>query len=395
MLFKNCLINGVKADIAVKNGVITDGEYDGGVTDCGGLAAFYGFFDMHCHLRDPGFTEKETVETGLLSAAKGGFTSVMPMPNTDPVCDNPETVKYILDKAEKCGVKVYPIAAATAGQKGETVTDLAALLSSGAAAFSDDGRPVVKDAVALKVMSEACRLGSFYISHCETPSLNKDGVVTPASEEAMIERECLLAFSTASRVHIAHVSTAGGAEIIRRYKSLGARVTAETCPHYFCFTAADAGDNTNFKMNPPLRGESDRLAIIGALQDGTIDVISTDHAPHTDAEKAKPYKDAPNGIIGFETAFAASYTALVSSGAVTLSKLTEILAAPYRITGKKGGKIAAGVPADLVFVDLDEKFVYDREEIRSKSHNSPFIGKTLTGRVKLTVSDGKTVYSEI
>ncbi len=396
MLFKNCFVNGKPTDIAVKNGVITDGEYDGEIIDMGGAAATYGFLDMHCHLRDPGYTHKEDVETGLSAAAKGGFTTVMPMPNTNPVTDNPETLSYLSEKASRFYVNVLPVAASTVGQRGEALTDCKALVASGAAAFSDDGYPVVNDEMAKAAIISAYGAGTVFISHCETPSLNQNGKVTPESEEAMIERDLKTSLETGARLHIAHVSTKRGVELIRAAKKKGAPVTAETCPHYFCFNEDAVNGNTNFKMNPPLRSEEDRQAIIEGLKDGTLDVISTDHAPHAVSEKAREFKAAPNGILGFETAFSAGYTSLVKTGRLSLSELLyKMSERPYEIMGKKGGKLEAGNPADIAFLDLEKQFIYTEEEIRSKSKNSPFIGKTLFGRVIMTVVNGKIIYSEI
>ena len=394
MLFKNCITENGVCDIAVKNGVITNGEYDGEVIDCNGLFACYGFLDMHCHLRDPGFTYKEDITSGLKAAAKGGFTSVMPMPNTKPVCDSPDVVNYILQKSKPLGVKVYPVAAATEGQKGEHLTDFEALKESGAIAFSDDGVPVCSNSLAKEAIIKAANISSFFISHCETPELNQNGKVTPESEEAMILRECEISKETGKRVHIAHVSTAKGIEIIRKAKKSGACVTAESCPHYFCFNETEVS-GTNFKMNPPLRTENDRLAVIEGLKDRTLDVISTDHAPHTPEEKAAPYNKAPNGILGFETAFAAGYTHLVKTGRLTLSELVyKMSKKPYEICGIKGGELKEGMPADMVFINLSESFVYKKEEILSKSQNSPFIDKELYGRIKITVSNGNIIYDE-
>lgn len=396
MLFKNCTVNGKLTDIAVKNGVITDGEYDGGIIDCGGLTASYGFLDMHCHLRDPGYTHKEDIVTGLAAAAKGGFTAVMPMPNTSPVTDNEKTLKYVLEKVEGLGVKVLPVAASTVGQKGSELTDCAALIKAGAAAFSDDGYPVVNDGIAREAIVNADKEGSFFISHCETPSLNINGKVTPESEEAMIARDCETSLKTGARLHIAHVSTEKGVQIIREAKKNGAHVTAETCPHYFCFNETEVNGNTSFKMNPPLRSEKDREAIIEGLKDGTLDVISTDHAPHAKEEKAREFAAAPNGILGFETAFSAGYTYLVKAGRLTLSELIYKMAVrPYEIVGARGGRFEAGYPADIVLLDLEKEFIYTEDEIRSKSKNSPFVKKKLIGRVVLTAVNGKIIYSEI
>ncbi len=396
MLFKNCNVNGKITDIAVKNGVITNGEYDGEIIDCNGLYATYGFLDMHCHLRDPGYTHKENIETGLMGAAKGGFTSVMPMPNTSPVTDNAKTVRYVIERAAELGVKVLPVAASTVGQKGSELTDCNELISAGAAAFSDDGYPVVNDEIAKEAILKAYNAGSFFISHCETPSLNVCGKVTPESEEAMIERDCNTSLETGAKLHIAHVSTEKGVAIIREAKKNGAPVTAETCPHYFCFNEEEVNGNTSFKMNPPLRAESDRKAIINGLKDGTLDVISTDHAPHAAEEKAREFAAAPNGILGFETAFSAAYTYLVKTGELSLKEITEKMSfKPYEIVGVKGGKLEEGFCADIVFIDLDKEFTYTEKEIKSKSKNSPFINKKLFGRVVMTVANGKIIYSEI
>lgn len=365
-----------------------------------------GILDMHVHLRDPGFTHKEDIATGGAAAVAGGVTAVACMPNTKPAIDSPETIAYIAEKAAaQSPAKVHPIAAITLGEKGETLCEFEALARAGAVAFSDDGMPVMSRDIMREAMIRADKLGKLVISHCEDfnftepypaskhdPRLGADLYLTN-TEESMAARDIALALETGCAVHIAHISTAVSAELVRRAKQLGARVSCETCPHYLLLTeAAVAEKGTNAKMNPPLRTPADREAIIRAVCDGTVDVLVTDHAPHSAEEKAQPLDRAPNGIIGLETLVGGALTAL--RGKVSPEAIFEKMsAAPRRLLGLAPQGLKAGDPADLTLVDPDEKWTLREEDIRSKSHNSPFIGCEFIGRANVTIVDGKVVFS--
>lgn len=367
-----------------------------------------GLIDMHCHLRDPGFEYKEDLLSGSRAAAAGGFTTVACMPNTKPVCDRPEVVEYLRKKAASIGlVDVLPIASITVGLAGADLSPMATLLASGAVAFSDDGLPVAGRGMMAEGMRLAASLGTRVISHCEQPDFHPEAGLTASSfglpgceipiesdEEAMVAREVALCQETGAPVHIAHVSTRNSVSLVRYAKEKGLPVSAETCPHYLLFTSdLVAQKGTNAKMNPPLRSEQDRLAVIAGLVDGTIDILATDHAPHSAEEKARPFAEAPNGIVGFETALAASLTALVHSGEMSLSEaLKKLTVSPAELFGLDVGRIAVGKPCDLVLFDPDEPWTPDPETFLSKSKNSPFGGVPLKGRVHYTIFRGKVAY---
>ncbi len=416
LLIKNAVLatTNQKLDVLCEDGVITglapeisaDGHT---VLDAAGLMLSPGLVDLHVHLRDPGQTAKEDIATGTAAAAAGGFTAVACMPNTKPVGDSVEVMEYILDRAAKEGsARVLPIAAVTVGQNGETMTDFAALRQAGACAFSDDGVPVMSDQIAQDAMCEATRLGTMVISHCEDADMVKnyacnEGKISellgipgrPAiAEDKMVQRDCDIAAATGTRVHIAHVSTKGSVEIIRRAKAAGAPVTAETCPQYFIFTEDLVPEKgTMARINPPLRTEEDRQAILAGVLDGTLDVIVTDHAPHTAEEKAKPLTEAPSGMVGLETSFAACMTYLVKPGHLSLPQLIEKMSVlPSKLIGHDGGRVAIGAPADLMLFDPDEVWTVDPSQFRSRGRNTPFSGVELTGRVKATVCAGRMTY---
>ena len=384
------------------------------VLDAAGLAAAPGLVDMHCHLRDPGLEYKEDIRSGTHSAAAGGITSVACMPNTLPVCDSVETIRYIRKKAaEVSPIRVYPIGAVTLGEKGAQPAPYAALREAGAVAFSDDGMPV-KDAPRMReAMLEARRLGTVVISHCEDfdfdqaraaagdSGLNGEDRGLPGcrvpietDEESMAARDIALSLQTGAPVHIAHVSTKNTIALVRYAKSAGLPVTCETCPHYFLLDSGIiAAKGTLAKMNPPLRTASDRDAVIDGLCDGTIDAIVTDHAPHAAEEKARPFESAPNGIVGFETMLAGSLTALYHTGRMTLPDvLRRLTCTPSDILGIDAGRIQTGAIADLVLFAPDEEWTPDPTLFLSKSKNSPFGGMRLKGRVKYTISAGRVVY---
>lgn len=393
------------------------------VVDARGMVACPGFIDLHCHLREPGGEAAESIATGCRSAAAGGFTTVFCMPNTNPVCDNAITVRYMLDRAAgACGVRVVPVASVTLGQQGELLSDFAALKEAGAGALSDDGRPVGSSDLMRRAMEHASTLGMVIFDHCEDMSLTGDGVmhegsvalrlglkgIPRASEATIVARDCALSLMTGCRLHVCHVSNVESVEAIRHFKRRGAPVTAEVSPHHLTLThdavrvpvpraPMPGGYSTHAKMKPPLCEESDRLALIEALEDGTIDCIATDHAPHTPATKATTFDAAPFGIIGFETAFPVLYTSLVKPGRWTLEFLIEKMsAAPARVMGdleatRGRGTLSPGSPADVALLRLDGEWEYTESGVRSRSRNSPWIGSKLAARVMATVCGGRVI----
>lgn len=383
-------------------------ESDAEIIDAGGLYVLPGLVDAHCHLREPGFEYKEDIESGTRSAAAGGFTSIACMPNTNPVVDNKAIVSYIKNTAkEKGAVNVFPIAAISKGMKGEELAEIGELAEAGAVAISDDGKPVVNSSLMKKAMQYSSMFGIKVISHCEEKDLADEGVMNegytstimglkgiPApSEEIMVAREAILSEYLKIPVHIAHVSTELSVDIVRNAKKRGVRITAETCPHYFSLTEeACLGFNTLAKVNPPLRTEKDRLAVIEGLKDGTIDMIATDHAPHHRDEKNVEFNIAANGLVGFETAFALAVTYLVKNGALTMEELVYKLSeAPSQMLGIDKGTLGIGKDADITIVNPDEEYVVDIEKFMSKSKNSPYNGFKLSGTIKHTIVGGKVV----
>ena len=400
--------------VRVQDGVVADigeklepraGET---VLNAEGKVLMPGLVDMHVHLRDPGFTHKEDILTGCEAAAAGGVTAVACMPNTKPVTDSPETIRYILEKAASAKARVYPVGAITRGLAGEDLTDMAALKAAGAVAVSDDGRPVPTARLMRAGMEKAEAAGLLTISHCEDLDLIHGGIMhlgsvsrelgvpgmDRASEDAMTARELALAESAGTRIHIAHVSTAGAAGFIRSAKARGVKATCETAPHYFLLTHELLRKrDADYRMNPPLREESDVNAIREAVADGTIDCIVTDHAPHAAQEKAD-FEKAPNGVVGLETSFAASYTGLVKTGVISLNRLVELMSVnPARILGIPGGCIRKGCPADLALADLNRTWTVEPEALHSKSKNTVFKGMTFTGKIICTLCGGEIVYT--
>lgn len=379
--------------------------------DASGLILAPGLIDLHTHLRDPGFTEKEDIVTGCAAAAAGGVTTLCAMPNTLPACDTPETIRYVLQKAENAQARVLPVAAITKGLKGEELTDMAALKEAGACAFSDDGVPVQTAAQMQQALALSGNLNAPIFAHTEDRSLSAGGIVNDcafcadldvkgipnSAEDVGTAREIALLMSAPqnARLHICHVSTAGSVSLIRDAKARGLHITAETCPHYFMFTDAKISEkDADYRMNPPLRSENDRQAVLRGVLDGTLDVIATDHAPHTEAEKADFYK-APNGVIGMETSFAASYTALVQSGMLTVSDLIDKMSVrPAKILGIDGGTLRVGARADLILIDENEAWTVDTEKLHGKSKNCVFKNCTLQSKIKMTVSAGRIVYND-
>ncbi len=364
------------------------------IVDAHGLVAAPGLVDMHVHLRDPGFTYKEDILSGCRAAAAGGVTSLLAMPNTNPVTDTPETVRDILSRAQKADARVYVAAAITQGLKSEQLCDLAVLKNAGAVALSDDGRPVETAALMAQAMTQAPKLNLKIVSHCEDISLTKTGF-SYASEDCGTAREIALAAAFDVPVHICHVSTAASAALIRDAKLRGVQVTAETAPHYIMLTESELQRrDADYRMNPPLRSEEDRLAIIDAILDGTIDAIATDHAPHSPDEKAN-FLTAPNGSIGMETSLAVCITALVKTGSMDLSQLIERMSFnPAYILGLNAGTLNVGAPADVVLFDENEEWTVDETKLHGKSRNTPFKGLTLTGKVKMTICRSEIVYND-
>ncbi len=405
--------SGEKITVYIENGVFTDkltGDADE-IIDAEGLTLFPGLIDMHCHLREPGFEYREDIKSGTASAAKGGFTSVCCMPNTNPVCDNAAVVEGILRKADLvASCHVYPIGAASKKLEGKEISEMGLMKEAGIVAVSDDGKPIATANLLKKVLEYASDFDLPVLNHCEELSIAEgamnEGAISTAlglrgipaiAEEIMISRDIQTAEYLDMPIHICHVSTKKGIEIIRQAKKRGVKVTCETCPHYFSLTEeACQTYDTNFKMNPPLRTEEDRLAVIEGIKDGTIDCIVTDHAPHHIDEKDIEFSLANNGIIGFETAFAVGYTYLVKTGEVSLSDMIKTMTEnPSRILNLGRGSLGKDMPADVMLADLSQEFVYTKEEIRSKAANSPYIGTKLTGRVKLTIAGGKITYDEL
>lgn len=332
------------------------------------------FVELHCHLREPGFEYKETIATGMEAARAGGYGIICPMPNTKPVCDNPETLRYILNEASKyAGVKVLPICAMTSGLNTDNLVDFELLSELGAAAFSNDGRPVENMETFKKILEEGKRLNLLMISHAENTDFSP---YDNRSEYTAVARELEVLEKVGGRLHFAHISTKESVELIRKAKKKGLNVTCETAPHYFSLTKDDIVNNeARFKMNPPLRSSEDLEAVIEGLKDGTIDAIATDHAPHSIEEKMKPFEEAPFGIVGFETAFAVSYTNLVRAGHLTLEQLLEkMIDNPAHIIGVE--------PFGRVEIDLETEWLVKATEFKTKAKISPFEGMQLYGKIK-------------
>ena len=378
--------------------------------DCTNLNIIPGMIDMHCHLREPGFEHKETIETGSKSAVCGGFTTICPMPNTKPTPDNIDVLQQIISEAKRVNLcNVLPFASVSKGEKGEELVDFEELKKAGAIAFSDDGMPVVNARMMREAIIKADELGTFVSSHCEEKSVSSGAInagqvakelgvegVLPEAEEIMAAREIVISETNNVRAHICHISTKTSKDMIRDAKKREVKITCETCPHYFTFTVDEVlKSGVNAKMNPPLREEKDRKAIIEGLKEGTIDAIITDHAPHAEFEKEKGLATAPNGIIGFETALSAEIMNLIDTGDLTYLDLVRVTSYnPAKLLKIDRGTIEEGKIADITIFDPNEKYVYTKEMIVSKSKNSPFIGKELKGKVKYTIVGGRIVYGE-
>ena len=370
-----------KIDILIEDGVIIKLQKEilakaDNVIDCTGLVIIPGMIDMHCHLREPGFEYKETIETGSKSAVKGGFTTICPMPNTNPTPDSAFILEKILAEAKRVNLcNILPYGSVSKGEKGEELTDFEELKKAGAVAFSDDGMPVINSRMMRQAIIKANSLGTFVASHCEEKSVADGAInagkiqeelgvkgVLPEAEEIMAAREIVISETNNVRAHICHISTKTSVNMIRDAKKRGVKITCETCPHYFCFTVDEVlTSGTNAKMNPPLRDEKDRQAIIEALKDGTIDAIITDHAPHSEEEKERELSKAPNGIIGFETALPAINTYLIDKNLLTEMDMVKLTSYnPAKLLNLDKGEIKEGKIADLTIYDPEGSYIYTK-----------------------------------
>jgi len=401
------LIEDGRVKSIIDPGIVSDSDSE--VFDATGLIVAPGFIDLHVHLREPGEEYKETIASGAAAAVAGGFTSICAMPNTKPVNDNASVTRFLIDKAREAGLaRVYPVGAITRESKGEELAEMAEMKAAGAVAVSDDGRPVMNGQVMRHAMEYARDHGLVVVDHCQDLHLAAGGVMhegqystllglkgmSSAAEESQVARDIMLAELTGARVHIAHISTAGSVELVRRAKGKGIAVTCEVTPHHLALTdAAVVGFDTNTKMSPPLRSEQDRDVLIEGVRDGTIDAIATDHAPHHSDEKMLEYDRAPSGVVGLETALGVVLTVLHHSAGMPLSRIVEMLTiAPARAFSLPGGTLAVGSAADVTVFDPESKWTVGIQSFRSKSRNTPFAGWKLTGKVVATLVGGRRVF---
>lgn len=383
-------------------------DEDANVIDADEKAVMPGFIDLHVHLREPGFEYKETIETGSKAAARGGVTSICPMPNTKPAIDSPESVKDLLKRAECSPVHILPIGACTIGQEGKELADIEGMKDAGIVALSEDGKSVMDSALFRKSLKEAARLDLPMFSHCEDKALVEGGVmnkgqkseelglpgITNSVEDVIVARDIIMSKEAGNRLHLCHCSTADSVVLVEMAKKQGLPVSAEVCPHHFTMSDDEiTEDNGRFKMNPPLRNRADVDALKEGLKTGIMEVISTDHAPHGKEEKDQSMLKAPFGIVGLETSFALGYTELVDKGVLTLSQLVEKMSVnPAKVLGIDKGNLAPGKAADIVIADITKEYKIDSSKFVSKGKNTPFDGKKVKGRVITTIVDGKIVY---
>lgn len=416
------IINGIIIDpvsetefignVGIKDGVIAEiskQELVGAYEECIDATGCYvapGLVDVHVHFRDPGLTYKEDIHTGTDAAKRGGFTTVIPMANTKPVIDSPELVKYIIEEGKKTGIRVLPAATITKGMEGKELVDMDALIEAGAVGFTDDGLPICAEELVITAMKEAKRVNMPLSFHEELPKFIQNpgvnhGAVSEklglygaeaAAEYVMIARDTAFALATGASVDIQHISSKEGVEYVRQAKKMGADVHAEATPHHFSLTEeAVLKEGTLAKMNPPLRTEADRQAIIEGLKDGTIDLIATDHAPHSEEEKAREFTKAPSGITGLETSLSLGVTNLVRAGHLSMSQLLiKMSYNPLKLYHLDGGELKVGERGDVVIFNADEQWTFDKSV--SKACNTPFLGETLYGKVHYTICEGNIVY---
>lgn len=402
-------------DIFVEDGIIKEKaesieKQADTVIDAAGCYVMPGLIDLHVHFRDPGLTYKEDIETGSKAAAKGGFTTICCMPNTKPVVDNVETVKYIIEKGEKTGLtNVLPVGAVTKNMAGVEITDVEELKKAGICAISEDGKSVMNSGVYRKAMKNAAKANVPVLAHCEDINLVEGGVInlgdksselgvkgiSNAVEDVIAMRDIMLAKETGATLHLCHCSTKDSVEMVKRAKEEGIKVTAEVCPHHFSMCSDDITSNDgNFKMNPPLRAREDMEALIKGLQDDIMDVISTDHAPHSAEEKAKDLEHAPFGIVGLETSVALTVTNLVKKGYLTPMQMAAKMSYnPAKVLGIPKGTLDEGKIADITIIDPDKEYTIDVNTFESKGKNTPFDGYKVSGEVEYTILNGKVVYS--
>ena len=412
--FKN---NWHVGDILIEQGIIKEiakkiespGSYK--IINAKGFKVIPGLIVMHVHLREPGYEEKETIETGLQAAAAGGITTIAVMPNTKPVTDNPERINYLIKKAKEMGtVKVLPIGAITKGEEGQKLTNFQRMKLAGVIGFSDDGRGIQSPSIMLAAMNMASELNIPIFAHCEDEEIAKNGVIhegitskklnlpgiPSAAEFGQLQRDLQLAAKTGVHYHVCHISTKESVKLIKEAKERGVKVTCEVAPHHLLLTETDIKEPySQYKMNPPLRSDEDRLALIEGLINGTIDIVATDHAPHTVLEKSQGLLKAPFGIVGLETAFPLLYTCLVEKNILSLEQLIGVMsskaAAVFKLTG---GEIEIGGSADITIVDLQNKKKVDPDKFLSKGKNTPFFGRELKGWPVYTIADGKIIYQQ-
>ena len=404
------------ADLLIRDGIIAErgqnlmpGEAE--VIDASGLTVMPGIVDLHVHLRDPGQTWKEDIESAGEAAARGGVTSLLAMPNTTPPMDRVHRIEYVLHKAgTETGVHMYQSSSITREMKGEELTDIEELASFGVRAFSEDGKSVMNAALMREAMQRIARCGALICDHCEDIGMVRGGVmnadhnavrlglpgITNSVEDVIAARDAILAAECGAKLHLCHCSTWLSAEIVRSAKRLGARISAEVCPHHFTLTSDDIPcDNANYKMNPPLRTRKDKEALKEGLADGTFEVISTDHAPHSEEEKRRGFRESPFGITGLETSAAMTYTELVRGKVITLMQMAEKMSFnPTRILGIPGGSLKPGMPADIAVFDFGKSWVINPELFASKGKNTPFAGREVYGKTVLTISGGRIVWRE-